>query len=326
MKTVRQWAAILAVAIAFTAVDLTLYAVFTRRYIDRQSEEMKGKSVEISAYLPFEAGSRIVHTVSEDTLTGDLPVLDGAAAFFPVFSAFAEAWYPADSVFFNGSDFGPDSALRYSNTRGAYRAVVDGTVDMIFCVGPSEEQLAYAGEKGVELTFVPIGREAFVFLVSAENPVDDLTVEQIKGLFSGAYRSWAEVGGDDTGIDALQRNAGSGSQTFMLSFMEGTPMKRSLWGALSGRAVGFSFRYYVEGIVGNGSVKMLSLNGAAPTVENIASGAYPIVSPIYAVYDASNDNPNVERLLSLILSETGQRIIRESGYVPISDCQTENSR
>ncbi|RAZ93289.1 phosphate ABC transporter substrate-binding protein, PhoT family, partial [Klebsiella oxytoca] len=79
-----------------------------------------------------------------------------------------------------------------------------------------------------------------------------------KGIYSGEIKKWSEVGGENRYIDALQRNAGSGSQTAMLSFMDGVQMKRSLTG-LFGSAIGFSFRYYVEGIVENSDVKMLSL-------------------------------------------------------------------
>ena len=118
-------------------------------------------------------------------------------------------------------------------------------------------------------------------------------------------------------MDAVQRNTGSGSQTAMLSFMNGQEMKKSVLGALTGRAIGFSFRYYVEGLSVNPDVKMLSLNGVYPSEENIANGTYPIASNFYAVYDASNENENIALLLDFILSEEGQRIVKESGYTPM---------
>jgi len=317
MKLSRQIALLLGLALLFAAFDAAVYNVFTKRYIDTRSDEMKGKSVEVSEYLPFDADSGIVHTDSDVKLSGDLPRLDGAAALFPVFSAFVEAVYPKECVKYVDGDFTADSALQYSNTRGAYKAVVDGEVDLIFCAKPSGEQLEYAKEKGVELTLVPIGYEAFVFIVNKDNPVDDLSVEQVKGIYSGKYTKWLEVGGDDGYIDALQRNEGSGSQTSMLSFMGDTKMRRPLLGAIAGRAIGYSFRYYVEGLAANGAVKMLSLNGVYPSEENIANGAYPVCSNFYAVYDEANENPNIRKLIDFILSEEGQTIIRESGYVPL---------
>ena len=84
-------------------------------------------------------------------------------------------------------------------------------------------------------------------------------------------------------------------------------------------APGFSFRYYVEGIIQNPDIKVLSVDGVAPTAENIRNGSYPIVTPMYAVTYEENTNENVDLLLQWILSEEGQYIIEETGYVGVSD-------
>lgn len=316
MKPIKQIGALVLIAVLFTAFDLAIYNVFTKRYINHTSEGMQAKSVELDKYLPFEEDSEVVKINSSLTLEGNLPVLDGAAALYPVFSAFVNAVYPENSVSFNGESFTPESALQFSNTRGAYKAVADGTADIIFCAKPSAEQLAYAEEKGAELELVPIGCEAFVFLVNKNNPVDGLTSEQVRKIYSGEITRWSEVGGDSALIDALQRNEGSGSQTSMLSFMGDTEMKRNPMGFM-GSAIGYSYRYYVEGIVENGGVKMLALDGVYPDRQNVANGSYPIIGNLYAVYDKSNPNPNIPVLIDWILSEEGQRIVEESGYSPL---------
>ena len=226
------------------------------------------------------------------------------------------AVYPADSVEFDGENFTPDSALQYSNTRGAYKAIVDGTVDIAICVAPSEEQLAYAREQGVELEFTPIGRDAFVFLVNSDNPVDNLTLEQLKGIYAGTYRNWSEVGGDHSHIAVLRRNAGSGSQSALLNFMGDTPVKPDYFTFL-GRSIGFSFRFYVEGIVENGGVKMLSLDGVYPDTEHIRDGSYPIINDFYAVTRKGETNPNVQAFVDWMLSPEGQAVVEGAGYVGI---------
>lgn len=316
MKLCRQLCLIGLLIAGFAVFDLTVYNAITKRYINSTSEEMQAKSIELCKYLPFESESEIVRIDSTLKLSGDLPIVDGAAALYPVFSAFVNATYPEDSVSFNGENFEPGSALQYTNTRGAYKSVVDGNADIVFCAKPSEEQLGYAEENGVELEMVPIGCEAFVFIVNKDNPVDNLSVEQVRGIYSGEYLTWSQLGGDNYLIDALQRNEGSGSQTAMLSFMDGEEMKRNPLG-FTGRAIGFSFRYYVSGIVENSAVKMLSLNGVYPDKESIADGSYPIVSNFYAVYRKDNDNENIPLLIDWILSDEGQRIVEESGYVPL---------
>lgn len=312
----RQIALILLLIAVFVGFDFSVYNLFTKRYINSTSEQMQAKSIELDKYLPFEEDSEVVRVDTEFKLTENLPVIDGAAALYPVFSGFVGSVYPEDSVIFDGENFAPESALHYTNTLRAYKAVVDGDADIVVCAEPSEAQLEYAQEQGVELEFMPIGKEAFVFIVNNENPVSNLTVEQIRGIYSGKYTNWSQVGGDNTIIDPVQRIEGSGSQSVMVSFMDGIPMKKNLLGFM-GRAIGFSFRYYVSGIVDNGGVKMLSVNGVYPDKENISSGQYPITVDFYAVYRKDNSNPNVKSMLDWILSDDGQEIVEKSGYIPV---------
>lgn len=316
MRLTKQIGILLLAAGIFATFDLSVYQVFTKRYINHTSEGMQAKSIELDKYLPFDENSMIVKLDSETKLSGELPVIDGAAALYPVFSAFVDAVYPEDSVQFDGDNFLPGSALQYTNTRGAYQAIVDGSADVIFCAAPSEEQLAYAEEQDVSLEFVPVGNEAFVFIVNSSNPVESLTTDQIRAIYAGEITNWSEVGGDNAPIDALQRNQGSGSQTAMLSFMGDTEMHRKPF-AFMGKPIGYSFRYYVEGIVENGAVKMLALNGVYPDKEHVADGSYPIVAQFYAVYRTDDPNPNIPVLLDFILSEEGQCIVEDSGYVPL---------
>ena len=316
MKLCRQITAILFLIMSFVLFDIGIYELFTKRCISDYSEGLKAKSIETDKYLPFEESSGIVDIDSEITLSGDIPVIDGAAALYPVYSAFVNAWYPEDSVSFENGDFSADSAMQYTNTRDAYRSLAEGTVDIGILAAPSEEQLAYAEEMGAELEFVPIGKEAFVFIVNSENPVDDLTSEQIRGIYSGKYRKWSELGGNDRLIGAIQRNKGSGSQTAFLRFMDGEPTAKDYDGFL-GSSIGFSFRYYVQDIVGDDGVKMLAVDGVYPSSENITNGSYPIIEDFYAVYRKDNDNENISLLIDLILSDDGQEIVNKSGYAPI---------
>ena len=300
-KIVGQLLCITVLVAMFVVFDIAVYRVFTRRCISDYSDGLQAKSVELDAYLPFVEESKIVKRRSSLQLSGDLPVLDGAAALYPVFSAFVNAVYPEDSCQFDGKNFSKESALQMNNTRGAYQAVVDGTVDIAVCAKPSKEQLAYAEQKGVSLELVPIGSEAFVFLVNAKNPVDSLTVDQVRGIYSGKYKNWSELGGEDKQIGALlrKREVEAGGNSFL------------------GSSIGFSFRFYVEGIVEDGGVKMLSLNGVYPDKENVKNGSYPVVSNFYAVYRKDNKNENIPLLIDWMLSEEGQEIVEGSGYAGV---------
>ncbi|MDE5582158.1 MAG: substrate-binding domain-containing protein [Ruminococcus sp.] len=314
MKLLRQITAIILVVLVFAVFDLSVYMLFTRRLKNTNtSESMKNNSIELEKYMPFDENSEVARVETDFKITENLPVLDGAAALYPVFAGFVNAVYPEDSVVFDGEKFTEKSYLQYTNTVKAYKAVVDGTADIIFCASPSAEQLEYAEKQGVELEFVPIGKEAFVFIVSDKNPVSELTTEEIKGIYSGKYKKWSDVGGDNRLTDPVQRIEGSGSQSVMTAFMDGVPMKKNLLG-FTGRSLGFSFRYYVADVVADGGVKMIAVDGVSPERKNISDGTYPLTYNFYAIYRKDNKNENIKHFINWILSDDGQEIIEKSGY------------
>ncbi|HCB95026.1 MAG TPA: hypothetical protein DEP65_04820 [Ruminococcus sp.] len=286
-------------------------------------------NIDIQAYLPFEENSKIVKTYSKTLkLTENLPKIDGAAALFPVYSAFVNAVYPNTTKLHDG-------IFEYNNTPDGYRLLAEKETDIFIGVYPSDEQRAYAEENQTTFEYTPIGTEAFVFFVHKDNPITNLTTEQIKDIYSGKITNWKDVGGKNEKIAAFQRNEGSGSQSMLKRFMGDTPiadapteMVNDLMAGIieqvadyksKTNSIGFSFRYYVEGIIKNPDIKMISIDGAAPTSENIRNGSYPILTPIYAVTYKENQNGNVDKLLEWILSDEGQYIINETGYVGIKN-------
>lgn len=325
---IRQLAIILAVIIIFAAFNTSIYMLLTQRLANNFSDTSQSKMIDVSKYLPHEESSDLARINSSLKLTDDLPVLDGAAALVPVYASIINAVYPEGSVTyeggsfsddnFYGENFAPDSKMQYKNTVRGYQAIVDGTTDILFCAAPSAEQKKYAEEKGVELVYVPIGLEAFIFFVNENNPVDSLTTEQVRGIYSGKYTNWSQVGGPNRIINPVSRLQGSGSQSAMDAFMGETKTAQKSPFAIAGAAIGFSFRYYMDGIVGNQAVKMISLNDVYPSAENISNGTYPIIAKFYAIYRADNKNENIPVLIDWILSDEGQQIIEDSGYVRIN--------
>lgn len=286
-------------------------------------------NIVIPAYLPFDEDSKIVKTDSKTLkLTENLPRIDGAAALFPVYSAFVNAVYPNTTKLHDG-------IFEYNNTPDGYRLLAEKETDIFIGVYPSDEQRAYAEENQTTFEYTPIGTEAFVFFVHKDNPITNLTTGQIKDIYSGKITNWKDVGGKNEKIAAFQRNEGSGSQSMLKRFMGDTPitdapteMVNDLMAGIieqvadyksKTNSIGFSFRYYVEGIIKNPDIKMISIDGAAPTSENIRNGSYPILTPIYAVTYKENQNGNVDKLLEWILSDEGQYIINETGYVGIKN-------
>ena len=324
----RAFLVLTSIVLAFALFNLSVYMLLTGRLANNFSSASQSKMIDVAKYLPHDESSDLARIDSSLKLYEDLPVLDGAAALVPVYAAIVNAVYPEGSVTYEGGtfsddnyygeNFAADSRMQYKNTVRGYTAIVDGDTDILFCAAPSAEQKQYAADKGVELVYVPVGLEAFVFFVNENNPVDSLTVEQIRSIYSGEYTNWSDVGGANRVINPVTRLAGSGSQSAMESFMGEREIAPKSPLAILGASIGFSFRYYMDGIVGNDSVKMIALNGVYPSAENIRNGTYPIIAKFYAIYRADNENPNIPVLIDWILSDEGQTLIEESGYVRIN--------
>lgn len=286
--------------------------------------------VDIAKYEPFSQFGNVTTLNEKATLqlTDDLPRLDGATALYPLYAAIVEATYPEKSYPSYNSE------VLVSTTPYAYENLFSGKVDMIFAAAPSESQKKIAEQKGLELTMTPIGREAFVFFVNQKNPVDNLTVDQITDIYTGKVSSWEQLGGKNDPIRAFQRPEDSGSQSALQSLMKGMPLmeppSKDIVTGMGGiinevsqyrnykNAIGFTFRFYSTEMVGNDQIKLLEINGVAPTKENIRADTYPITSELYIV-TAGTDNPNVEPLIEWILSDQGQALVEKVGYVPISE-------
>lgn len=305
-------------------------------------------NIRIEEYLPFVDDSKIVKLEEASLqLHEPLPIIDGAAAVFPVYSAFVYSVYPEDtklddkSFLYSISNYdkieqhiAANTPFQYNNTRLGYEALAQKQTDIFFGAYPSKEQIANAKENGTEFEYTQIGTEAFVFFVHKNNPVNSLTTQQIKDIYAGKITNWKDVGGNNEAIVAFQRNEGSGSQSMLIRFMDGTPIMQppieQVDDLMSGiieevadyknksSSIGFSFRYYVEGIIQNPDIKMISIDGVYPNIENIKNGTYPVITPLYAVTYKNNPNPNVKTLLDWILTDEGQYIIEQTGYVGVN--------
>ena len=155
----------------------------------------------------------------------------------------------------------------------------------------------------------------------------------MRGIYSGAITNWNQLGGSNRKIEAFQRNANSGSQSALIRFMGNTPLitppQDQIVDFMDGiiyraadyqnhdNAIGFSFRYYAQDMIADKGIKLLSIDGIAPTVDNIRSGAYPLTSNFYAV-TTQHSNANSQKLIDWILSPEGQPLIEQTGYAGIN--------
>ncbi|MDR2455975.1 MAG: substrate-binding domain-containing protein [Deltaproteobacteria bacterium] len=270
-------------------------------------DTVSDRTLSLKKYEPFLEGTLAASLEAPSLLTlkDDLPRLDGATALYPVYSAFARAVYPQGDYPVYGQLPGMGAPPEHTSevicqsTRGAFENLLEGLADVVFLAGVSADQSEAAKEKGLKLKLIPVGREAFVFFVNKANPVSNLTVAQIKDIYSGKITDWGEAGGGQGPITAYQRAKNSGSQSALLRLMGDTPLMRApeeeRFDLMSGivdavaqyrnykGALGYSFRFFLTSMSDSSKIKLLSINGVAPSVQTIGDGSYPLAEEFFAV-------------------------------------------
>ena len=270
--------------------------------------------------------------VSEEIafLRENFPRIDGSTSLIPL-----EAGVRA-AIFGKSFDEAQKDVV-HSTTWGSFKNLLGGDADIIFSTPISAEQQKMADEAGVKLEQVPVVKEAFVFVVNAKNPVDALSQQQIKDIYSGKITNWKQVGGSNEPIIAYQRNTDSGSQNYMIDFMGETPLMDAPTelrpGSMSGLmdviapndgslgSIGYSVYAYAADMYGTGdNIKFIKVDGAAPTKETIISGEYPLSSYNYAIFRADEPEEGaVRRLAERMTSYDGQLAAAKAGYATVED-------
>ena len=246
------------------------------------------------------------------------------------------------------------SRHKFSKTHDSIVNVIEGRRDLAFSARkPSEDEWALAGELNVKLVCTPFARDAFIFLVHRNNPVQNLSQQQIRDIYTGRLISWSEVAdreiriappeevdhqdgdsgytsqrGSTDKILPLVRNRNSGSEELMRERVmrdipiraEGAHVVKTMSGifnALEGNAnaVGYSLLYFEKHLAPKSYARILSVDGVMPSRETVSSGAYPYTYECYLIH---RESPGIktERFVHWILQPEGRQAVSESGYVP----------
>lgn len=264
---------------------------------------------------------------TEPDIAVSLPVMDGSTSAAPL-----EAGLKAQLL---GITYAKARELvQHTTTHQSFERLINGEVDMIFSVPISAEQEKSAEAKSLTLTQVPAAKEGFVFVVNVNNPVDSLTSEQLRGIYSGKITNWSEVGGNDEPIIAYQRNKDSGSQNYMTEFMGGTPLitpeskyiETEMGGIMDAVAtydnaensIGYSVYSYAAQMYANANkVKFISVDGVKPTKVTMADGSYPLSSCTYMIC-TDKSAEQAKPFMDWVSSDEGQAAVLNSGYLPVN--------
>ena len=216
-------------------------------------------------------------------------------------------------------------------------SLINGTVDIANASRQiKEEEIAEAKSNGVEPLEHIIARDAIAVIVNAENPVSQLTLQQISDIYSGKIKNWSELGGEDRPIVRLSRETNSGTHVYFLEtvlrmgdsedetlFSMDTLLLPSSEGIIAEvrqnpNAIGYDGLGYVPE-----DLKMIAIaekEGGAyvlPSIPTVNDKTYPIARDLY-MYTDGEPTGIVKEYLDWILAAEAQEIVAELGFVPVS--------
>jgi phosphate transport system substrate-binding protein len=196
----------------------------------------------------------------------------------------------------------------------------------------SPEEKGQAAQKGIKPRETVVARDGIAVIVNRANPVNELTLEQIRKIYTGAYTDWNQAGGGPGVIIVLSRESSSGTYVFFQEHLlkkENYRADARLMPATSAiiQAVGedaLSIGYVGLGyaVEAGEKVKILKIKAdpsalaIVPSEDTVRDGTYKIARPLYFY---TNDPPSasISAFIGFCLSEAGQKIVRETGYVPV---------
>lgn len=180
-------------------------------------------------------------------------------------------------------------------------------------------------EKLEGLTETIIAYDGIVVVTHPSNKVDDLTMEQVKQIFTGEVTNWKELGGEDMEIVVVSREDGSGSRDAfqeIVGYSSGELLREAIIASGNGNikttvatnrhAVGFiSFEYVDE------TISTVKINGVESTADNVLNNTYSLSRPFLFVHKEGQLSEEGQKFIDYILSEDGQAIVAETGAIRI---------
>lgn len=175
------------------------------------------------------------------------------------------------------------------------------------------------------LNRIVICHDGIAVVVHKDNPIRELSLDQVRGIFSGEISNWKDLGWINRRIDAVSREEGSGTRG---AFEDMVMKTKEIGDAIMVQDSNGSVKEvvatdpYAIGYISMGlldeRVKAVALNGIIPSIQTIKSGKYKIVRPFIYI---TNGPPNkaAQQFIDYVLSRDGQRILKNEGLVGIND-------
>jgi phosphate transport system substrate-binding protein len=209
-------------------------------------------------------------------------------------------------------------------------ALINGTTDVCEASRAMKdaEKKQLADKAGGPPAEIPVAKDGLSVYVNAQNPINELTMDQLKAIFTGKVKSWKEVGGTEGGIIPYSRENSSGTYVFfkehVLANADYTPRAQAMPGtaavvnavARDKFSIGYGGAAYAKGIKVIKVKKDAASPGVTPSDATIKDGTYPLSRPLF-FYLRPKAAPAIQSFTDWVLSPEGQAIVVKVGYFPI---------
>ncbi len=215
--------------------------------------------------------------------------------------------------------------VRIDVSGGGSGAGIESAASGAADIGMSSRALRDNETAGVQV--VTIANDGIAMIVHPDNPIEglELTMEQVYDIYTGVITNWSQVGGDDISMTVVSREEGSGTRGAFEEIVLGkdSPTERmtiqnSTGAVMAAVAADVNAIGYTSTGSLNDTIKVVPVNGAMPTVENINNASYPIFRPFIYILPEGEVGPIAEALVDFILSEEGQAIVAREKFIPIN--------
>jgi phosphate transport system substrate-binding protein len=210
-------------------------------------------------------------------------------------------------------------------------ALINGTTDIAEASRPMKdaEKTQLQQKRGVPTFELPVALDGLAVYVHERNPIQELTLEQLKKIYTGVAKNWKDVGGKDERIILYGRENSSGTYAYfkehVLADTDYYPTTQTLPGtaavinavAKDIRGIGYGGIAYLKGVKALKVKKDSSTPGVEPTLENVQKSIYPISRFLYW-YLAGQPKDQTKKLTDWVMSAEGQAVVNDVGYYPLS--------
>ena len=243
-------------------------------------------------------------------------VAKGSTTVLPISQACAEV--------FMDQNMDIDISVQGGGSGVGIASIIDGTCDIGNASRPiKEKEIATAEEKGVNVFANIVARDAIAVVLNPANDINGLTLQQIKGIYTGEFSNWSQVGGSDQEIVIISRDSASGTfEAFNELALDKERLRPDALLQASNAAVATSVANTpgAIGYVGLGyitsRIKAIEVNNVMPSKETVNSDAYPLARPLF-MYTDGEPTGAVKEFIDFVMSEEGQKLVEENGYISV---------